>query len=226
MKKRTIALMLSVLAVMMLVGVGFATWVISQGDSSSAQANIVVDTVTDERVYASAAVAPGSKDSFIFGYDDSDVPTYDWLSNDDDTKEQNLTVTFRVTVKDRENNPVDDATVVPTLQILKPGATPDADPVAVTLPDWIVTPVLTQANIVNNHDGTYDLTVTFAWAAALNNSNPYQYFNGGKSDGNDRLAGLDPANYETNADAALKVLKDIEAVGADVYYKVTFAVSK
>lgn len=233
MKKRTIALMLSVLAVLMLVGVGFATWVISQGASTDAQGNIVVDAVTDERVYVEIAKKSGEDDEIVFGHDKSSADPTDWLKNADDDKAENMSCIFVLTVKNREGELTDATTVTPTLQILRPATGEESEPQTVTLPQWVVA----QAVAVNHvSTGTYELTVEFKWAAALNPDssateglNPYIYFNGGTSKGTDRMAGLAinaEQHMENNADAALKVLSDIYAIPANTFYKLSVDVAK
>ena len=50
MKRKTLTLVLCLLTVMSLVGVGFASWVISADTSVEETGKIVVDTVTDNRL--------------------------------------------------------------------------------------------------------------------------------------------------------------------------------
>lgn len=97
MKKRIITLVLSALAVVLLVGVGFASWVVSQGAGSEQTGNILVETVKDERLHVT--VTPDGK-KFQFGSLSSSHEASDWLYEDDAENQivQNLTVSFEVVV--------------------------------------------------------------------------------------------------------------------------------
>lgn len=50
MKRKTLTLTLSILACLALIGVGFASWVISADTSTNATGSFIVDTVTDNRL--------------------------------------------------------------------------------------------------------------------------------------------------------------------------------
>ena len=53
MKRRSLTLVLCLLATLSLASVGFAAWVISAGDIENATGQINVDTVTDNRIMIS-----------------------------------------------------------------------------------------------------------------------------------------------------------------------------
>ena len=55
MKRKTLTLTLSILACLALIGVGFASWIISADAIKEAEGNIIVDTVTDKSYVISAA---------------------------------------------------------------------------------------------------------------------------------------------------------------------------
>lgn len=50
MKRKTLTLTLSILACLALIGVGFASWIISAGATKNAEGSFIVDTVTDNRL--------------------------------------------------------------------------------------------------------------------------------------------------------------------------------
>ena len=50
MKRKTLTLTLSILACLALIGVGFASWIISADTSTNATGSFIVDTVTDNRL--------------------------------------------------------------------------------------------------------------------------------------------------------------------------------
>lgn len=258
MKKRTIALMLSVLAVMMLVGVGFATWVISQSQELSSEGNIIVDTVTDERLFARVSVDETERqgvNDIIFGWkkpaEDFDNP---WLTNEAADKEQNMKVVLKLEVftDSAMQTPTDKFTIngkapdqvaiSDLLKIKAPKKVEDPDNAGeylyakedpenagqyipakapaddvedvvfenLVLPQWVVN----ASTFEKSSTGVYLITIEFTWADALSNLNPYLYFNASTSAATDKMAGLTPneTNMKNNGDAALKVLKDLEAL--------------
>lgn len=97
MKRKTLTLCLSLLACLSLIGVGFAAWVISGGDSQDADGTITVDTVTDGRFTVSK---PTITENIYYGMDlqASAADETPWLKNDNDEADEKLVVTFDVTV--------------------------------------------------------------------------------------------------------------------------------
>lgn len=110
MKRRSLTLVLCLLATLSLASVGFAAWVISAGDVENATGQILVENVSDERLEIrnlkfdewtyNALTAAENMPKFAFGKPDSSAPgyvapTYDWLQN---TTVDKLTikVTFNV----------------------------------------------------------------------------------------------------------------------------------
>ena len=63
MKRKTLTLTLSILACLALIGVGFASWIISADTSTTAQGSFIVDTVTDNRLEATGRWITITKDS-------------------------------------------------------------------------------------------------------------------------------------------------------------------
>ena len=55
MKRKTLTLTLSILACLALIGVGFASWIISADATKNEKGNIIVDTVKDKSYVISAA---------------------------------------------------------------------------------------------------------------------------------------------------------------------------
>ena len=63
MKRKTLTLTLSILACLALIGVGFASWIISANTSTKAEGSFIVDTVTDNRLEATGRWITITKDS-------------------------------------------------------------------------------------------------------------------------------------------------------------------
>ncbi|MCI5939472.1 MAG: hypothetical protein MRZ17_06115 [Acholeplasmataceae bacterium] len=180
MKRKTMTLVLCLLAALALVSVGFASWVISAGTSAEASGDITVETVTDKRLVATANITSEVK-SFVFGAPKDE--TAKWLSND--TKE-NLTITVTVHVSDKQNAKVSNAVVKGTLTAkdgkdlntnTKYAAAVEAGYVAALSIDAV------SFAPVPETPGDYTATFTIAWGSLWKDSagraqNPFTYFNG------------------------------------------------
>ena len=70
MKRKTLTLTLSILACLALIGVGFASWVISAGKTETVTGNIVVDDVSDKRISLTYEWVGGNS-SIIYGWDEN-----------------------------------------------------------------------------------------------------------------------------------------------------------
>lgn len=99
MKKRIITLVLSALAVVLLVGVGFASWVVSQGDANEQTGNILVETVKDERLHVTVTLISNNENDKKFQFGAPANATEGWLHEDGaDPVLENLQVKFQVVV--------------------------------------------------------------------------------------------------------------------------------
>ena len=199
MKKRIITLVLSALAVVLLVGVGFASWVVSQGAESNQTGNILVETVKDERLAVS--VTPDGK-SFQFGAPEGASASGKWLFEDNDhAVPENLEVSFTVVVTrptafelDANDQP-DGLSLTATLgsKILASAS----DTTGVDFPAAFFSPaaVATRYGVnaenndtlwtMSNNDMTATTTVVveLQWGSLFNYENPYDYFNALAVDG-------------------------------------------
>lgn len=188
MKRRSLTLVLCLLATLSLASVGFAAWVISAGDIENATGQISVDTVTDDRIMISEIKIGESTwngtgwtetaPQFIFGKPAGGVNF--WLKNDDLDEVLELTLSFKVVkvAKDDQGNEVvvDDAQTSVVL-----AAAQDTD-----FGNWIevVTPKAnTEDEVTNKGNGYYECTLELRWGSAWNYMNPYDYFAGKEIDG-------------------------------------------
>lgn len=168
MKKRVFTIAIVLVALLLLAGVGYATWVISQSMEETSNGNIVVETVSDERLNVTVALADPSKDKFVFGHPSG--ATTGWLTAKGADPEETLTVDFTVTITKQGN-----VTFA------------SADDVDLTLTFETVL----NAKFMQNGDFTevsknlsadsYTITAlcraSIEWGTLTNGQNPYTYFN-------------------------------------------------
>lgn len=100
MKKKFSLTLISILSVVVLVGVGFAAWIITTPNVEEKQTGtITASGVTDARYKLTAAI---TKESIVFGkpsgYDDNNSNNSDWFKPGSDVGAENLTATLTLTL--------------------------------------------------------------------------------------------------------------------------------
>ena len=186
MKRRSLTLVLCLLATLSLASVGFAAWVISAGDTESATGNFQVDEVHDKRLTISniQKTAP----DFIFGK--GTKGTHSWLNADSvDAAVMSITVTFDVDFKNNAEVITEDVKEGDEVIKAKNSViTAYWDDETQTLLEGAVTagyiadvPELTVTETATK--GTFQVVVTFAWGKLFNNENPYKWYNDHEIDG-------------------------------------------
>lgn len=113
MKKKFSLTLISILSVVVLVGVGFAAWIITTPNVNEEQTGtITASGVTDARYKLTAAITNGS---IVFGkpsdYDANSAGSSDWFKPDIDVEDEKLTATLTLTLTDPDGNAWDDETV-------------------------------------------------------------------------------------------------------------------
>lgn len=113
MKKKFSLTLISILSVVVLVGVGFAAWIITTPNVEKKQTGtITASGVTDARYELTATITNGS---IVFGkpngYDDSNSNNSDWFKPDKNVGAENLIATLTLTLTDPNGNAWDDETV-------------------------------------------------------------------------------------------------------------------
>lgn len=226
MKRKTLTLTLSILACLALIGVGFASWIISANTSTNAKGNIIVDTVTDKSYVISAASWKDGNSKISFGAPKEMNVTGAWLTNDSTDKTENLTVTYQLTVTYADNTPatglVDSKKIAATF-----GAPNDPNYKKAISDELIIAPESTI--ITETSAGVYEITVTYKWGKHFANSagategvNPYTYYNGNGRQATDKI-GETSTTYMQDAKTSLKTLEDI---GANVEFTLTINIKK
>lgn len=206
MKRKTLTLTLSILACLALIGVGFASWIISAEVSATpAEGSFIVDTVTD-RSYKVEGAWLSNQSNITFG-----APTTmnnvenAWLTNNSEDKKENLTVTYQLTVKYGDNTP---ATGIKDKIITTVSAPADPNYTAAVDGGLIIAP--TNATVVEAPEGNgkYNITVTYQWGEHFGKVNPYTYYN--LKNATDKLNGSE-TTYMQDAKTSLETLSKIEA---------------
>lgn len=200
MKRKTLTLVLCLLATFALASIGFASWIISNPDvavDGTTTGDFTVYDAVEESVSLNVAF---DKTGFIFGAPVTPKTFTDpWLKADDMEKDSlsvkmTLTITnpsrvvdggllVQIYVEDVESNnllkQVIDAGYIACSsgtfksEKVKVGET-EKDAYVLTLP-------ITKADL---QDGTEDITLTFAWGTKFGSDNPFNYYNGKEFDSN------------------------------------------
>ena len=188
MKRRSLTVLLCLLAIISLASVGFASWVISAGDTDQATGNIQVEQVSDKRLVISD-VSLTAQDFILAGKPASPVAE-NWLKVSGDTTEVlTTTLSFKVAFKDgttvvTENTGKNASITVEwdltTLELLE-GAVEAGYILAVP-----------QLNLTGSN-GAYSVTITFQWGTKFGGIAPV-----GEGAG---TAGLNPFNFYNGKEA-------------------------
>lgn len=176
MKRKTLTLTLSILACLALIGVGFASWIISADATKKAEGSFIVDTVTDNRLVATGrwitingeeVTSDDNSAKVSFGAPATMDNTKAWLTNDGKGTVAKLTVVYELTVKTKGGEFVSnlaDNAITGTVSC----ANETYDPKYVALPTLTVT---------NKGNGIYYLQLDFNWGTDFGGKNPYDYYN-------------------------------------------------
>ena len=110
MKSKLGLTLISLLSVVVLVGVGFAAWIITNPDvSATVDGSIQVEEVKDQRYTISGT---SDEKTIVFGYKTESSITNPWLQVDDADSAENLTGVITITVKYNEYEALPDNFVV------------------------------------------------------------------------------------------------------------------
>lgn len=203
MKRKTLTLTLSILACLALIGVGFASWIISANTSTKAEGSFIVDTVAD-KTYVVSGEWLKNKSSIIFGAPDTMNAENPWLTNNPEGKTENLKVTYQLTVTYGDGTK---ATGIANKIKALVTAPEDANYTAAVNGKLIIAPI--NATVVEAHEGNgkYNITVTYQWGEHFDKVNPYTYYN--LKNATDKLNGSE-TTYMQDAKTSLDTLSKIE----------------
>ena len=203
MKSKLTISIASILSVLVLVGVGFAAWVIINPNvQANTDGTIQVDSVTDNSYDIKAEfvkTSDATNGTIVFGKKDDPSITKPWLTNAD--KVENLTATLTLTAQNFKADSwteISKKTLTVSMQTIKGKADDNgfstlvtsgyiayptlsgAGSVSKTLTAWTDTveiPLEKFSHVENATTATYELTIEFAWGSKFTSVNPYTYYN-------------------------------------------------
>lgn len=222
MKRKTLTIVVGLLLTLSLVGVGFASWVISANDSEQIIGNVEVQSVADRRLditvkdltYSTDHYVAGDSNKIIFGMPtDEEITnagiTNPWLTNDDDTVE-NLSVTFVVEVAYKTAAAIQASDITFAASYVANDAI-----TGLVTAGYLAQPTVTftEATDSDPNKVTYNVTLTFDWGSSFEGVNPYLFYNAtGKSS-------------ETHGDEAWAAMNVVNSI-SDLTYTVKVDVDK
>lgn len=227
MKRKTLTLTLSILACLALIGVGFASWIISADAINEAEGNIIVDTVTDKSYVISAASWKGGNSKISFGAPKKAEMTEPnaWLTNNSAGEAENLTVTYQLTVTYADGEAA--TGLVESKKIAATFGAPNDPNYKKAISDGLI--IAPESTIITETSaGVYEITVTYKWGKHFANSataegvNPYTYYNGNGRKATDKI-GETSTTYMQDAKTSLETL---QAIGANVKFTLTINITK
>ena len=218
MKGKLVTMAVSFLLCVGMVGAGFASWVISNSITETAEGTIEVESVLDKRL---KNVSINDDAAGVHFGAPAEVDAKAWFSNNDAGKEDllsSVTITLNETnVAALQNAGVKTVTFTATISIPE---TNEAYNAAVEA-GYIAGPTDTTATLTLNLDesagevktsGTVEFN--FAWGTSFVGNNPYNYFNSlwdSADDKTDNLA-ID-GEWATIGDCAVEVMGAIAEIG-------------
>lgn len=204
MKRKTLTLTLSILACLALIGVGFASWIISADTSATAQGSFIVYTVTDKS-YKVEGVWLGNQSKITFGAPTTMNNTEKtWLTNDSTDKKENLTVTYQLTVTYGDTTPATGIANKITAVVTAPE---NENYTAAVNGKLIIAPTNATVEETGEGTGVYNITVTYQWGEHFGKVNPYTYYN--EKTATDTLTDS-TTTYMQDAKTSLDTLSKIE----------------
>lgn len=174
MKRKTLTLTLSILACLALIGVGFASWIISADAADKAEGSFIVDTVNDKS-YKVEGTWLNNQSKITFGAPATMNNTSDtWLTNDSTDKKENLTVTYQLTVTYGNGSKAAGIANKITAVVNAPE---NANYTAAVNGKLIIAPTNATVEETGEGTGVYNITVTYQWGEHFGKVNPYTYYN-------------------------------------------------
>lgn len=209
MKRKTLTLTLSILACLALIGVGFASWIISANTSTKAEGSFIVDTVSDKS-YTVTGDWKDKKSEIIFSAPTGDTKN-GWLTNDS-AKKENLTVTYQITVKYGDGTAATGLVSGDSSKLTAVVTAPNSANYKAAVNAKLITENPTITVEEEGSTGVYNITVTYKWGEHFANAeginqNPYVYYNAKQP--SDVL--IEGTTYLEDAKSSLKTLAAIES---------------
>ena len=174
-----------------LVSVGFASWVISQGDTKDVSGTIIADDV-DNQVHqltltwvtdSTGATPLGSNPQVVYGHPAEMEIANAWLTNDGGAaKLEALTFYLKVECTNVDDNVAISSVIenAPVVTSTGGGTVDTKTGYAGALADNLVQALPTASTESTNFsaDGSFVYKIEFKWGSTFGNVNPYNYYNG------------------------------------------------
>lgn len=208
MKRKTLTLVLCLLATFALASIGFASWIIASPDDVNItdEGSFTVYNAVDSTAQVTYSFANG-KNQFIFGKPteaEINAISKPWLTVGDEMAEENLSVTINVNESNANYNETLEVYIYvnsDTYTALQAAKTAGLIYYADDLFQTIEIDSKTYYGVKAEGTESISLTLAFQWGTEFNKINPYKYYNT-KDDGYDATAAT-----KLNALAPLNTLK-------------------
>lgn len=237
-KTKIVALVMSMLICISMIGVGFAAWVIVSQASGTSTGNIKAEAITDNSVTLTVTPTSGNTGIVFGGLANTDTKPEGvtlktiWLKNDAET--ESLTVSFTLTVQGNVGKLSVGLGVATTEgkdsweqlvskgYVTNPTYAATAGDLDITVDSDGVFHFGNDASATTSHSFTspteITVTATFAWGNHFNGLNPYWYYNQHEME-SVLSAGT---TYHQDANAALGALYEALGSADGVTYTFTF----
>lgn len=210
MKKKSLATLLSGFLTVALTGVGFASWLITGGETKTSDAGAVsAEKVEDQRVKITNLKVDNAAIAFGMG-SSTTTNTSPWLKNSNSVEDLNATLSFDVSngksygKEIKFTFSVDEAHNTYYLDAIEKG--------------YIVAPKLDTITTFTSTDDptTYTVAVEFKWGSFFGGANPYTYFNNTYTSAS-VASGQSTFSGKNAGDEAASVLGDIYKLNGATY---------
>ena len=226
MKRKSLTLLVCLLACLALGSVGFAAWVITADNSDTATGQVRVDVVKDARLQVEAEI----DGTIVFG---SRAKTssiaYDWMKYEQTLEgtegayfalDENLTVTLKLTIGSFSNLKAEGTALTVTFSDAEDQAffeSAIAKEYVAALPvvsytkaqlEGLANAAADDASKLEDDVLYLEIDYTFAWGNAFGGTNPIDFYNSQAYD-------------KTLADGAITTLQDLSSILENVTYLVT-----
>ena len=226
-KKSGLIGIIAALSAASVISVGFASWVISQGDHQEITGDIQVDNV-DNKIYKISTqwvtdytgTVEATSHTVVYGHPATMSNASAWLTNvdNDGSKTEALDFYLKVTVTNAKNKAVSDVLGTPA-QLTSTGgnyASAQSDGLVGTLPTPTLNTGVTSFTTTGENDGFVVYNISFKWGSYFGEANPYSFYNS-KTAG----AYVSGSSGPTWAEDAVTKLTNLNTYLTGATYKVT-----
>lgn len=177
MKRRTLTLTLCILACVALIGVGFASWIITNDVAATKEGSIAVDVI-DDQTHEIKITTDLSKTEVVFGAAaKSEGVQYNWLRYKNTDANQNLVITIDFTVTNFASLAGVTATIAEAETSTAYAAAVEAGYVCELADVKLEVSSITAVSTEDSKTGKGTVTITFKWGDHFGGVNPIDFYN-------------------------------------------------